>query len=164
YNFSESFQEEILVRMRGLEPPRVLPHRLLRPARLPVPPHPHCCCFEKRLRSSNEAILFSPPLAAFVNAAYRTRPTESESSHIPQTYLDNSSLSASRPETPATSGLDQTCGLNPEKGMCRSSGLQRHPANATRLFPLPPMPAPTHRNTTHPHPESSRNSPLMPAM
>ena len=30
-----------LVRMRGLEPPRCRHHRLLRPARLPVPPHPH---------------------------------------------------------------------------------------------------------------------------
>jgi hypothetical protein len=30
-----------LVRMRGLEPPRCHHHRLLRPARLPVPPHPH---------------------------------------------------------------------------------------------------------------------------
>jgi hypothetical protein len=29
-----------LVRMRGLEPPRCHHHRLLRPARLPVPPHP----------------------------------------------------------------------------------------------------------------------------
>jgi len=27
--------------MRGLEPPRCRHHRLLRPARLPVPPHPH---------------------------------------------------------------------------------------------------------------------------
>ena len=27
-----------LVRERGLEPPRVLPHWLLRPARLPIPP------------------------------------------------------------------------------------------------------------------------------
>src|SRR6266404_3730813 len=32
-----------LVRMRGLEPPRCLHHRLLRPARLPVPPHPLIC-------------------------------------------------------------------------------------------------------------------------
>src|ERR1043165_3136044 len=31
---------DILVRMRGLEPPRCHHHRLLRPARLPVPPHP----------------------------------------------------------------------------------------------------------------------------
>src|SRR5258705_9666930 len=30
-----------MVRMRGLEPPRCRHHRLLRPARLPVPPHPH---------------------------------------------------------------------------------------------------------------------------
>ena len=30
----------IMVRMRGLEPPRCHHHRLLRPARLPVPPHP----------------------------------------------------------------------------------------------------------------------------
>jgi hypothetical protein len=30
----------LLVRMRGLEPPRCHHHRLLRPARLPVPPHP----------------------------------------------------------------------------------------------------------------------------
>ncbi len=30
-----------MVRMRGLEPPRCHHHRLLRPARLPVPPHPH---------------------------------------------------------------------------------------------------------------------------
>src|SRR5713101_2218024 len=29
-----------LVGMRGLEPPRCHHHRLLRPARLPVPPHP----------------------------------------------------------------------------------------------------------------------------
>ena len=28
----------IFVRGRGLEPPRVLPHRILNPARLPVPP------------------------------------------------------------------------------------------------------------------------------
>src|SRR5436189_2627937 len=31
---------ELMVRMRGLEPPRCHHHRLLRPARLPVPPHP----------------------------------------------------------------------------------------------------------------------------
>jgi hypothetical protein len=31
---------KIMVRMRGLEPPRCHHHRLLRPARLPVPPHP----------------------------------------------------------------------------------------------------------------------------
>src|ERR1044071_4186501 len=31
---------DFLVRMRGLEPPRCHHHRLLRPARLPVPPHP----------------------------------------------------------------------------------------------------------------------------
>src|SRR6266404_425002 len=30
----------VMVRMRGLEPPRCHHHRLLRPARLPVPPHP----------------------------------------------------------------------------------------------------------------------------
>jgi hypothetical protein len=29
-----------LVRARGLEPPRELPHRDLNPARLPIPPHP----------------------------------------------------------------------------------------------------------------------------
>ncbi len=33
-------KELLLVRMRGLEPPRCHHHRLLRPARLPVPPHP----------------------------------------------------------------------------------------------------------------------------
>ena len=32
------FIVSILVRGRGLEPPRVLPHRILNPARLPVPP------------------------------------------------------------------------------------------------------------------------------
>src|ERR1043166_4012710 len=32
---------DFMVRMRGLEPPRCHHHRLLRPARLPVPPHPH---------------------------------------------------------------------------------------------------------------------------
>src|SRR5829696_5406646 len=31
---------DLMVRMRGLEPPRCHHHRLLRPARLPVPPHP----------------------------------------------------------------------------------------------------------------------------
>ena len=31
---------DFMVRMRGLEPPRCHHHRLLRPARLPVPPHP----------------------------------------------------------------------------------------------------------------------------
>ncbi len=30
-----------LVRERGLEPPRVLPHKILSLARLPVPPLPH---------------------------------------------------------------------------------------------------------------------------
>src|SRR2546428_10884967 len=30
-----------LVRKEGFEPPRGCPHRLLRPARLPVPPLPH---------------------------------------------------------------------------------------------------------------------------
>jgi hypothetical protein len=34
------FEKFSLVRMRGLEPPRCHHHRLLRPARLPVPPHP----------------------------------------------------------------------------------------------------------------------------
>lgn len=31
-----------LVRMSGIEPPRSLDHGLLRPARLPIPPHPQC--------------------------------------------------------------------------------------------------------------------------
>ena len=31
----------LLVRMRGLEPPRGLPHNDLNVARLPIPPHPH---------------------------------------------------------------------------------------------------------------------------
>src|SRR5438034_2791877 len=31
---------DLMVRMRGLEPPRCHHHGLLRPARLPVPPHP----------------------------------------------------------------------------------------------------------------------------
>ena len=35
---------EIMVGMRGLEPPRCHHHRLLRPARLPVPPHPRVMC------------------------------------------------------------------------------------------------------------------------
>ncbi len=30
-----------MVRMRGLEPPRGIPHNDLNVARLPVPPHPH---------------------------------------------------------------------------------------------------------------------------
>jgi hypothetical protein len=30
-----------MVRERGLEPPRVLPHKILSLARLPVPPLPH---------------------------------------------------------------------------------------------------------------------------
>ena len=32
--------DKILVRMNGIEPSRDCSHRLLRPARLPVPPHP----------------------------------------------------------------------------------------------------------------------------
>jgi hypothetical protein len=39
-----------LVRMRGLEPPRCRHHRLLRPARLPVPPHPLKRLFIMRTR------------------------------------------------------------------------------------------------------------------
>jgi len=31
------------MRARGLEPPRALAHRVLNPARLPVPPHPLAC-------------------------------------------------------------------------------------------------------------------------
>ncbi len=30
-----------MVRERGLEPPRVLPHKILSLARLPIPPLPH---------------------------------------------------------------------------------------------------------------------------
>jgi hypothetical protein len=30
-----------MVRMKGLEPSRVLPHSDLNAARLPIPPHPH---------------------------------------------------------------------------------------------------------------------------
>lgn len=33
----------VMVRERGLEPPRVLPHKILSLARLPVPPLPHRC-------------------------------------------------------------------------------------------------------------------------
>lgn len=34
--------------MRGLEPPRGWPHWLLKPARLPIPPHAHCrVCYHK---------------------------------------------------------------------------------------------------------------------
>ena len=31
----------VVVRMKGLEPSRVLPHSDLNAARLPIPPHPH---------------------------------------------------------------------------------------------------------------------------
>jgi hypothetical protein len=31
------------VRARGLEPPRAFAHRVLNPARIPVPPHPLAC-------------------------------------------------------------------------------------------------------------------------
>src|SRR5712692_3963785 len=37
---SQLTRPNFMVRMRGLEPPRCHHHRLLRPARLPVPPHP----------------------------------------------------------------------------------------------------------------------------
>src|SRR5882762_3118526 len=37
---SPAARPKIMVGMRGLEPPRCHHHRLLRPARLPVPPHP----------------------------------------------------------------------------------------------------------------------------
>ena len=37
---SHKVRKLLLVRMRGLEPPRRW-HWFLRPARLPVPPHPH---------------------------------------------------------------------------------------------------------------------------
>src|SRR2546423_2431304 len=53
-----NFAYQDLVRMRGLEPPRCHHHRLLRPARLPVPPHPR----EKRIyeaaSSSVKALIF----------------------------------------------------------------------------------------------------------
>jgi hypothetical protein len=39
-NYGPAVSRFSLVRMRGLEPPRCHHHRLLRPARLPVPPHP----------------------------------------------------------------------------------------------------------------------------
>ena len=32
---------EVMVRMKGLEPSRELPHSDLNAARLPIPPHPH---------------------------------------------------------------------------------------------------------------------------
>ena len=41
-----------MVRMRGLEPPRCHHHRLLRPARLPVPPHPRGNSLYERLMDS----------------------------------------------------------------------------------------------------------------
>ena len=50
-----------MVRMRGLEPPRCHHHRLLRPARLPVPPHPQnvgsslCECPERVSRMATGA-------------------------------------------------------------------------------------------------------------
>ncbi len=51
-----------LVRMRGLEPPRCRHHRLLRPARLPVPPHPHagkslCECVWRVSRKGNARVV-----------------------------------------------------------------------------------------------------------
>src|SRR6185503_16731608 len=43
--------------MRGLEPPRCHHHRLLRPARLPVPPHPHAVVhYANGLRACQETL------------------------------------------------------------------------------------------------------------
>src|SRR5207302_8308575 len=46
-----------VVRMRGLEPPRCHHHRLLRPARLPVPPHPRT---ESDLTDASEQVSRKP--------------------------------------------------------------------------------------------------------
>ena len=39
-SWGHGFSQNNLVRMRGLEPPRARAHRLLKPTRLPIPPHP----------------------------------------------------------------------------------------------------------------------------
>ena len=43
-----------IVRARGLEPPRELPHRDLNPARLPIPPHPLSGTFSHHETSAGE--------------------------------------------------------------------------------------------------------------
>ena len=69
--FNSASFNEALVRMRGLEPPRCLHHRLLRPARLPVPPHPQkwgtslCECLSRVSRMQRtEAAYKANPRAA----------------------------------------------------------------------------------------------------
>src|SRR5687768_13173390 len=48
--------------MRGLEPPRCRHHRLLRPARLPVPPHPRKgnSLYERRLEGVKKGTCILP--------------------------------------------------------------------------------------------------------
>jgi hypothetical protein len=40
-NANQGLSPKIMVRMRGLEPPRPYGHGDLNAARLPIPPHPH---------------------------------------------------------------------------------------------------------------------------
>lgn len=55
------------LRMSGIEPPRSLDHGLLRPARLPIPPHPQKLCrqsiYELRRAGVKQASikLYYPP-------------------------------------------------------------------------------------------------------
>src|SRR5207249_2955935 len=65
-----------MVRMRGLEPPRCHHHRLLRPARLPVPPHPRteklsrCGCSSVKQRfgtAESQSEKSTPPLSVCLN-------------------------------------------------------------------------------------------------
>ena len=59
---------ERMVRSRGLEPPRVLPHSDLNAARLPIPPRPHCLGLVKRrlANASGDVKRKSAPLAEII--------------------------------------------------------------------------------------------------
>ena len=55
---------KLLVRISGVEPPRYFYHRLLRPARLPIPPYPHYQQFYHDVQKTNRiqcATAVNPP-------------------------------------------------------------------------------------------------------
>jgi hypothetical protein len=46
------------MRMRGVEPPRAKAHRHLKPARLPIPPHPRQRADTKHFADSSQAFTY----------------------------------------------------------------------------------------------------------
>ena len=131
--------QERMVRSRGLEPPRVLPHSDLNAARLPIPPRPHCLGLVKRAlnkafqdvkRKSAQAaeiIVSAPPPAPIPGSASGPIPQKTPVFQSPALCSKTKVAKARAPSARALKPADHS---------------QTPHAPATRPCTIPPRPPP----------------------